>query len=305
MNKNKLVSSMKLKVNKGIFKIKKHSPELLIGGAIVCGVASTISACVATTKLSKILEDREKSIEEIKEYSEREDMKEEYTKEDAENDIKIITVKSIVNIAKLYTPAFILGVTSITCMLASTNILKKRNAAISAAYATLNETFKNYRERVADRFGEDIEKEIKYNVKTEKIKTVDENGEEVEKEVKKCDADGYSEYARFFDDGCNGWEKDPEYNLMFLKAQERYANDLLRTRGHVFLNEVYDMLGIPRTKAGQVVGWVYDEDNPNVNNYIDFGIFDVNKSNCRDFVNGYERVILLDFNVDGNVLEMM
>ena len=115
----------------------------------------------------------------------------------------------------------------------------------------------------------------------------------------------YSEYSRFFDDGCAGWTKDPEYNFMFLKNQERYANDLLKSKGHLFLNEVYDMLGIPRTKAGQVVGWIYDEKNPVGDNFVDFGILDMRKPKCRDFVNGYERSILLDFNVDGNIWDMM
>lgn len=109
-----------------------------------------------------------------------------------------------------------------------------------------------------------------------------------------------SMYARFFDEGCPGWQKDSEYNLIFLKTQQVYANDLLRKRGHLFLNDIYDMLGIPRTKAGQVVGWVYDKDNPVGDNYIDFGIYDERNSN---FVNGYEKNALLDFNVDGIILE--
>ena len=111
--------------------------------------------------------------------------------------------------------------------------------------------------------------------------------------------------ARFFDDGCTGWTKDPEFNLMFLKDQQRYANDLFKSKGHLFLNEVYDMLGIPRTQAGQVVGWIYDEKNPIGDNFIDFGIYDIADERKRSFVNGYERTILLDFNVDGNILEMI
>ena len=114
--------------------------------------------------------------------------------------------------------------------------------------------------------------------------------------------EGYSDYAKFFDEGCREWDKDPEYNLTFLKCQENYANDLLKSKGHLFLNEVYDMLGIPRTKAGQIVGWIYDEENPIGDNYVDFGIYDVYKEANRNFVNGYERNILLDFNVDGDIL---
>ena len=92
---------------------------------------------------------------------------------------------------------------------------------------------------------------------------------------------------------------------MFLKDQQRYANDILKSKGHLFLNEVYDMLSIPRTKAGQVVGWIYDEKHPVGDNFVDFGIYDIYNERARDFVNGYERTILLDFNVDGNILDMI
>ena len=119
------------------------------------------------------------------------------------------------------------------------------------------------------------------------------------------DPNMYSDYARIFDDGCTGWSKNAEYNLMFLKQQQAYANTLLKNNGYLFLNEVYDMLGIPRSKAGQVVGWIYDEKNPIGDNFVDFGIYDLYNEKARDFVNGYERSIVLDFNVDGNVWDLM
>lgn len=124
---------------------------------------------------------------------------------------------------------------------------------------------------------------------------------EINKEDKIEDR-GISEYARFFDDGCVGWTKDPEYNLAFLKAQQNYANNMLRTRGHLFLNEIYDLLGIPRTRAGAVVGWVYDKDHPGDNNYVDFGLY---SERNRDFINGFSRTVLLDFNVNGNILDLI
>lgn len=111
-----------------------------------------------------------------------------------------------------------------------------------------------------------------------------------------------SNYARFFDEACTAWTKDPELNLMFLKCQEQFANEKLRSRGYLFLNEVYDMLGMPRTKAGQVIGWIYDEKNPVGDNYVDFDIYAEHNAN---FVNGYERPILLDFNVDGNIIDRL
>ena len=107
-------------------------------------------------------------------------------------------------------------------------------------------------------------------------------------------------YARFFDESCPAWNKDSECNKTFLKLQQDFANELLKMKGHLFLNEVYDMLGMPRSKAGQVVGWLYDEQNPEGDNFVDFGIFDDYNA---DFVNGYSRTVLLDFNVDGNIVD--
>ena len=193
--------------------------------------------------------------------------------------------------------------------LASNNILRKRNIALAAAYATVDTSFKEYRNRVIDRFGKELDRELKYNIKSKEIEetVVDDKGKEktVKKTIEVADPNTYSDYARFFDDGCIGWDKDAEYNLMFLKQQQNYANEMLKSKGHLFLNEVYDMLGIPRTKAGQVVGWIYDEKNPVGDNFVDFGLYDMHREAVRDFVNGYERTILLDFNVDGNIWELM
>ena len=111
-----------------------------------------------------------------------------------------------------------------------------------------------------------------------------------------------SQYARLFDDSCFGWTKDPEINLTYLKEQQNYCNYLLKGKGHLFLNEVYDILGFPRTKAGVVVGWVYDEKNPIGDNFVDFGIFDTNDERNFDFINGYKNTVLLNFNVDGDIL---
>ena len=117
----------------------------------------------------------------------------------------------------------------------------------------------------------------------------------------KLDTGMPNEYARLFDDSCQGWSKDPEYNLTFLRTQERWANDVLRTKGYLFLNDVYDMLGIKRTKIGQIVGWIYDEKNPIGDNYIDFGIDIEDNTEIADMDGN--RFILLDFNVDGNILD--
>ena len=289
--------------------VQKHSPEILAGVGVVGVVASTVMACKATMKLNNILEESKETRDKIKEVENNPAYEDKYTPEDAKKDLTINYMQTSMKIAKLYAPAVLLGSASLGCLLASNDILRKRNAALSAAYMTVDKGFKEYRQRVAERFGEEVEKEIRYNIKAEEIETtvVNEDGSEVtiKETVKTMDPNLYSDYARFFDEFNPNWQNDPEYNLMFLKSQQQYANDLLKARGRLFLNEVYDMLGMERSKAGQVVGWVYNEANPSGDNFVDFGIYDLHKERTRAFVNGLEPSILLDFNVDGNIWDLM
>ena len=290
-------------------QVQKHSPEILMGVGVVGVVTSTVMACKATMKLNDVLEESKETRDKIKEVENNPKYEDKYSPEDAKKDLAINYMQTGMKVAKLYAPAVLLGGASLGCLLASNDILRKRNAALSAAYMTVDKSFKEYRNRVTERFGEEVEKEIHYGIKAEQIETtvVDEDGNEttVTNTVKTMDPNLYSDYARFFDAASPYWQNDPEYNLMFLKAQQQYANDLLRAKGRLFLNDVYDMLGIEKTKAGQVVGWVYDRENPNGDNFVDFGIYDMSKERVRAFVNGYETNILLDFNVDGNIWDLM
>ena len=295
--------------NKSEMKVRKYSPEILAGVGVVGVIASTVMACKATTKLNDILAESKEQLEQIKTVAVDPAYADKYTEDDAKKDTTITYVQTGVKVAKLYAPSVILCASSLGCLLASNNILRKRNAALSAAYMTVDKSFKEYRRRVAERFGDEVEKEIRYNIKAKEIVTVDEEGNEVKETVKVMEgADNpttYSDYARFFDESCPAWQNDPEYNLTFLRAQQQYANDLLKAQGRLFLNDVYKMLGIDITKAGQVVGWVYDPDCPVGDNFVDFGIYDMSKERVRAFVNGYEPNILLDFNVDGNIWDLM
>jgi hypothetical protein len=309
MKNKEITNSISRTFNRSLLKLKKHSPEILVTVGVIGTVASAVMACKATTKVSAIIDEAKETIDTIHECAENPEMEEKYTEEDSKKDLAIVYAQTGLKLAKLYAPSIILGVASLGCVISSNNILRKRNIALAAAYTTVNTSFKEYRNRVIDRFGKELDRELKYNIKAKEIEetTVDDKGKEkkVKKTVNVVDPNTYSEYARFFDCGCVGWEDDSEYNHAFLMHQQNHANDLLKSRGHLYLNEVYDMLGIPRTKAGQVVGWVYDEKDPVGDNFVDFGILDYHKEKVIDFVNGYEKVILLDFNVDGNIWELM
>lgn len=294
-------------VSKLLLKTKKHSPEILVIAGAVGAVTSAVMACKATLKVNDILDETKETVEKIHHVSETRDVTV-YSEEDCKKDLTITYIQTGIKLVKLYAPSVILGTLSIGAMMYSNRILSKRNIALAAAYATVDKGFKDYRKNVIERFGEKIDHELKHNIKAKVIEAVeiDENGDvkTVKEEVNICNEP--SEYARFFDEMSRYYEKNAEYNLKFLKDQERYANEKLRRKGFLFLNEVYEMLDIPETKAGQIVGWVYNKDSENLpDGYVDFGIYDINRPKNREFVNGYERAILLDFNVDGNILDLI
>ena len=309
MTKTEIMSTVTRKLNKVGFTIKKHSPEILAIAGGVGVVTSAVMACKATLKVNDILDDAKNTVEKIHEVREMPEMVDKYTEEDSKKDLAIVYIQTGVKLIKLYGPSVLLGTASLGCIFTSHKILRKRNMALAAAYATVDRGFKEYRSRVVERFGKELDRELKYNIRAKEIEevVVNEDGTQtsVKNTVEAVDPNVYSEYARFYDDGCLGWSKSSEDNLYFLKCQQNHANELLQSRGHLFLNEVYDMLGIPRTKAGQVVGWVYDKDNCTGDNFVDFGIYDLYNERARAFVNGHERTILLDFNVDGNVWDLL
>lgn len=309
--KTNILNNVNRTLNKAKFNVQKHSPEILIVTGVVGVVASAVMACKATTKVGKIAEEHKSNIDTVHEAVEKgvTNAGESYNEEDAKKDLTIYYTQTGLKYVKLYAPSVILGALSLTAIISSNNILRKRNVALAAAYTAIDKSFKEYRGRVVERFGKDLDRELRYNIKAKEIeeKVVDENGEEktVKKTVEVYDPNNYSDYAKIFDESCIAWTKSAEYNLMFLKQQQAHANTLLKQNGYLFLNEVYEMLGFDKTKAGQVVGWVYDEKNPIGDNFVDFGIYNIYNEKARDFVNGYERSIILDFNVDGNIWELM
>lgn len=290
------------------YQVKKHSPEILMVAGIAGAIVGTVLACKATTKVSEIIEEKNKNVEDV--HTCLEEKPNEYTEEDSKKDLTIIYAQTGVKLFKLYAPAIGVMALSFASIIAGHKVLKKRNVAIAAAYAAIDKGFKQYRKNVIEEFGEGVDQQMRFGLKSKEIKKKDKDGKTVKETEYYIDPDtnpldNISEYARFFDATSENFAKDPEYNMMFLRRQQDYANEMLKSRGHLFLNEVYDLLDIPRSKAGQVVGWVYDKNgNTKGDNYVDFGLYR-NDQGTRRFVNGLEYNILLDFNVDGVIYDII
>ena len=303
-NKTEIMKSVNGVASKAVMKLKKHSPEILVVAGIAGTVVSAVLACKATTKVAEILDETKGTLDTIHEGMETGAINgQEYTTDDGKKDTVVVYAQTGMKLAKLYGPAIILGTLSITSILASNNILRKRNVALGAAYAAIDKSFKEYRGRVIERFGDQVDTELKYGIKAKKFEEIEvdpETGKEkkVKKTVMVADPNLQSDYAVYFDSKSRNYETNPDYNRMFLKAQQAFANDKLQTRGHLFLNEVLDDLDLPRIPAGQIVGWT--KDGPD--GYVNFRIVEVE----RETEDGrHEPALLLDFNVEGNIWEKM
>jgi hypothetical protein len=288
---------------------QKNAPSLLFGAGVISMVGSTVLACRATLKLEDVLDGIEADMKKsdlAKEMVDNGHAAEgtTYTDQEKKQDQVIIYVRGVGKIVKLYAPAVLLGGVGLVCLTKSHKILQERNAALTAAYVAIDRAFSAYRERVIDRYGEETDRELRFE--TEEVTVIDEETGKALETVRV--APGMpSGYARWFDEENGNWSPEPfdEHNWIFLRQNQNWANDMLRARGHITLNEVYRMLGLSETSAGSVVGWIYKRDNDRGDNYVDFGCWGKDDGQPLDFFNGREGGILLDFNVDGLIWDQI
>lgn len=296
----KFLEVVKNNANKGLLIAKKHSPEILAVVGVVGVVTSTVLACKATTKIETIIDDHKEIMTAIREQ----EIGEEYSEEDRKKDTVITYTKTAVNLAKLYAPAVGLGVISLGCLLASNKILRKRNAALGAALIAADKAFSEYRDRVKERFGEDVERQIRLGLREEEVEKTVTDAKGKEKTVKEkvttsvLGEMGYKKYFTRANGNWGGGNKD--HVRYFANVRQEEANKELRAKGFLTLNEVYRMLGFEETKAGMVVGWIYDPDHPNGDNYVEI---DVEKVNIPGDTGRLEPAYIFDFNVDGAIYD--
>lgn len=300
--------SLKLKltqaVGKQLLNVKTNSPTLLVGVGIVGFVGTTALAVRATLKLDElVLDEAEADIKRVKTAEKKVDGSD-YTEKDRTKDLRKIYLRSGIKIARAYAPAVLVGVVSIAALTGSHVILTKRNTGLAAAYATVEEAFKKYRERVIADVGEEKDREYRHGAVERQVAVDTDSGVDV-KTITTFDPDGVSGYARVFEKpdqrtgrGSKYWRSVPRENRTWLQLQEKFMNDKLELDGYLFLSDVYKTLGFPQTAASRVVGWVLGEGDERVS----FGCFDTDSDATVEFFNGTESSILLDFNVSGNIL---
>lgn len=294
--------------NKVVAPVKHYSPEIALVGGIGLTIAGTILACRATLKSKDVIDETNDKLDKLEseldsneKYEDDSDL--EKVECHVEQEITRVKIDMLGKLAKEYILPAAVYSAGIGLTLLSHKLQSDRIAALCAAYGTLNSAFIAYKERVEDVLGKEKAEVIEEGVSESAI----EKGIN-EKDLKKVD--GFdprkiSPYARFFDESCKQWSPDLSKggnNFDFVREIQDYMNLKLESRGYIFLNEVYESLDIPPTEAGQVVGWMSKE-NGGVDGYIDLGLYSPYNTAVRQFVNGNEPSILLDFNVDGVIID--
>lgn len=293
-----LPAALALKAGRASLHLQKQSPTILFGvgiagliGTVALSIRATLSLDAALTDVNSRIEDAktEDGIDELERVKK----------------LRKLHVEAAITTARLYAPAAVLGVLTISSMTGAHVIMSKRQASLAAALTVTESSYRDYRDRVIEKFGAEIDQQMRHESVDRIVAVEDEDGVHTETIRTANSRVKPSQYARWFDECSEYFKNSSEANLTFLQVQEDYFTDRLVTRGHVFLNEVYDKLGVKRTKEGAVVGWFYEPTNPKRANYIDFGLHRGDTPAQRDFVNGWEKTLLLDFNVDGNILDFI
>ena len=298
----------------------RHSNGILTGLTIGGGFVAIGGAIYGTVKTVKDVAEFKEAREELEDfaYETNENTTEEEIAQidkDYKHTKRMLYFKFAGRLANNYGLTFAAALIMLLSAVKNSKIQAQKDETIkdiTAAYIALSQSFKAYRKRVTDKYGREEDLELLYGTHKEKVTETDKDGKKTKKEVNVLDnMNCCNEYTRFFDSSCNGWEPSSELNMLYLLNTEKQANRMLMSKGSLFLNEVYDLLGIPRTAIGAVVGWIYEKDNPVGDNKVDFGLFDVkfheayegNSQGMKDFINGNDSCVLLNFNVDGPILD--
>lgn len=300
-----LMKTVKNKVGKVSIQIEKRKPEILLVIGIATFVGTVYTACRSTLKAKDVLDEASNDLELIKKAKEATKKDDTYTEEDEKRDKVVVYTKAAAGLVKLYTVPSVLGVTSIACILSSHAVLNERYLAAVGAYNAVSDILNSYRERVRNEYGEKMDRHFRYGTEYKTITEddIDENGKKIKRKIEASETDKanveISDFSRVFDETNKYWDRNPGLNLSFLRGLQNVMNDRFKEKGHLFLNEVYNAMGFSETPEGALVGWV----DGNGDNYVDFGMYDLTKKEIRDFINGNDNRVLLEFNIDGIIYD--
>ncbi len=290
--------------SRALLHVRKQSPHILMGAGVLLGIATVVLACKQTLKAPSVLEQHEAKMEAIDNAVIKADTEGagviDYTLEDEKKDRFIVYCQTAKDFAKLYWLPVVLGILSVGALIGSHGIMTKRNVALVAAYKGLEEAFKKYRGRVIGEFG--VEKDDEFKAGAVAGDKTDTGLDSLVRRMTDIEEGPGLYLATFSRESSKEWEDVPMFNVTKLHLTEQHMNDKLRMQGHLFLNEVYDALGMERTPEGSVVGWVLDRTPGEANGYVDFNIKEYFDEAQDGTLRGTDE-FYLEFNVDGVIFD--
>lgn len=287
---NLVPKSLSRMTHRSLLKINASSPTILVVAGVVGLGATAVMAAKATRKIDPVLDEHKQTRSEIG-YSIQ-------TKEQQRELVKLYAHTTF-ELTKIYGPTIFVGTTSAIAVLGGHKILRTRHAAALSAYSGLMEQFTAYRRRIVQTLGAEMEQDIFDGAHGEYEEDPDHPGE-YKLKSKWDGSNNPDSYLRpWFDEANVNWSRNPENTYMFLKGVQNHANRMLEIRGHVFLNDVFDWLNMPRQPEAVVAGWL--RDNPDGDKFIDFGFMSSNDPHTVAFRNQVERTVRLNFNIDGPI----
>lgn len=292
-------------------KISKRSPEILLGFGVISFVGTVFIACKQTLKAEEILDEHAEKIQDIEDVvqmSKDDPEHVSYSENDMKKDKAVAFVQTGWKFAKLYAPAIGLGAVSIACFGASYGIMRKRNVALSVAYAAVDQAFKEYRGRVREELGEDKDNFFRYGY--EKVKGIvavdDKTGNTREAELdtvpwdeEKKTVSGSSAFV-YAPETSRYYQVDEIHNDFNISAARNNLQVDYDINGYLFLNDVLKALGMEPVPYGQLVGWIKGIGDP----YLDFRVKKVYREIPQErkrlgVCGDYECIYEFDFNTCG------
>ena len=300
----KLLNNLKRTAYQAGAKIKYHSPEIMIAVGIIGTITAGVMACKATLKVEGVIDTASTDLNEIKEDVENGVI----SADDSKKAITKVYIQTGMAFAKLYGPAVTLGALSLATVFGSNHILRKRNASLTAAYTTLDGMYNRYRKNVRETYGEQVDYNMRYGIRTDKVEftDTDDNGKEkkITKKITHIDPEMINnEYALWMSESTScEWDKSEEYLLSSLRIKESVLRDMLISRGYLFLNEVRKTLGFDEIPEGQIIGWTCSNNEADV--MSDWGLgFNYDEPFANMYYNDkWERGVLFNLTPDGCII---
>lgn len=280
--------------------LSKHSPTIAVGAGVIGLVGTVVLASRATLNAQYTLGIHEANMNTVtRNFEEFRDGKSKipYMESELRRDKTGIWIRTMADLGKLYAPSIILGGLSVAAILAGHNQMSQRLVGMTAAYEGLAHTFKKYRGVVTEELGAEKEENL-YQRASLQTMEVDDDGNSIFR--------GSATQVWFDEDTSANYEPSDWKNSRFLHDVQAAMNRQLQYKGHVFLNDVFDALGLPETPAGCQLGWLRGGPNENTK-FIDFGL-DLNTDKVtRARINETvgKNAVLLDFNIDGVIWNLL